>query len=72
MTTWFPSLSSSFEILVHRQILLNFETVGISRISRLWMNHGVRRGIGGRVPCGTRVRDTWYMGGPSVMPSNLA
>ena len=27
---------------------------------------------GGCVPCGTRVRDTWHMGGPSVMPSNLA
>ena len=41
------------------------------------MNHRVTRGIGGgggwgSVPCGTRVRDTWHMGGPSVMPSNLA
>ena len=36
------------------------------------MDHGVTCGKGGRVPCGTRVRDTWHMGGPSVMPSNLA
>ena len=36
------------------------------------MTHGIRGGGGGgRVPCGTRVGDTWHMGGPSVIPSSL-
>ena len=43
------------------------------------MNHKVTRGIRGGgggggwgVPCGTSVGDTWHIGGPSVMPSNIA
>ena len=40
------------------------------------MNHkvtcGIRGGGGGGVPCGTSVGDTWHIGGPSVMPSNIA
>ena len=71
MMRFFP-LSSFCEILVYRQISLNSEIVGISRILRCLDELENDTWNDRRVPCGSRVGDTWHMGGPSVMPSNHA